>query len=58
MESCVYVNLSLRIVGDAAEPKLKSYLDESRVGLMRMIHIIGDLLEFSAPRTASLTRSG
>ncbi|MEK6798723.1 MAG: ATP-binding protein, partial [Planctomycetota bacterium] len=42
-----YVNLSLRIVGDAAEPKLKSYLDESRVGLMRMIHIIGDLLEFS-----------
>lgn len=42
-----YVNLALRTVGSAAEPKLTSYLTESRTGLMRMTQIIGDLLEFS-----------
>jgi signal transduction histidine kinase len=42
-----YINLALRMVGDAPETKLKAYLSESRVGLMRMVQIIGDLLEFS-----------
>ena len=42
-----YINLALRVLGDAPEPKLKTYLDESRTGLMRMTQIIGDLLEFS-----------
>jgi len=49
-----YINLALRIVGDAPplrgsgqEPKLKTYLAESRTGLMRMVQIIGDLLEYS-----------
>ncbi|HNQ22014.1 MAG TPA: ATP-binding protein [Phycisphaerae bacterium] len=42
-----YVNLALRLVGDAPEPKLRAYLDESRTGLMRMVQIIGELLEFS-----------
>ena len=42
-----YINLALRIVGDAPESKLKSYLAQSRSGLMRMVQIIGDLLEFS-----------
>lgn len=42
-----YINLSIRVLGDTNEPKLKNYLDESRTGLMRMMQIIGDLLEFS-----------
>jgi len=42
-----YVNLALRVIEDESEPKLKSYLDESRTGLVRMTQIIGDLLEFS-----------
>jgi len=42
-----YVNLALRLTADADEPKLRSYLSESRTGLMRMVQIIGDLLEFS-----------
>lgn len=42
-----YINLALRVAGDAPESKLTSYLAESRSGLMRMTRIIGDLLEFS-----------
>jgi signal transduction histidine kinase len=42
-----YINLSLRLLKDDSHPKLKSYLDESRTGLMRMTQIIRDLLEFS-----------
>jgi len=42
-----YVNLSLKLVGNTPESKLQSYLSESRTGLMRMFHIISDLLEFS-----------
>lgn len=42
-----YVNLALRVADDVPEPKLKSYLGESRTGLLRMVRIIGDLLEYS-----------
>jgi len=42
-----YVNLALRLVDEAPAPKLKTYLSESRTGLMRMVQIIGDLLEYS-----------
>ncbi len=42
-----YVNLAMRLVGESPESKLKDYLAESRTGLMRMVQIIGDLLEFS-----------
>ncbi len=42
-----YINLALRVAGDVPESRLTSYLSESRSGLMRMIRIIGDLLEFS-----------
>jgi signal transduction histidine kinase len=42
-----YINLSLRLLKDTPEPKLKSYLDESRTGLKRMVQIISELLEFS-----------
>ncbi len=42
-----YINLAIRVATDVPEPKLKSYLAESRIGAMRMVQIIGDLLEFS-----------
>jgi signal transduction histidine kinase len=42
-----YINLALRVAGDSPDSRLISYLSESRSGLMRMIRIIGDLLEFS-----------
>jgi len=42
-----YVNLAMRIAEDVPQSKLKSYLTESRTGLMRMVQIIGDLLEYS-----------
>ncbi len=42
-----YTNLAMRLVDDSEGSKLKSYLTESRTGLMRMVQIIGDLLEFS-----------
>ncbi|MFQ5495461.1 MAG: sensor histidine kinase, partial [Phycisphaerae bacterium] len=42
-----YNNLALRMVDRPDSSKLKSYLAESRTGLLRMVHIIGDLLEYS-----------
>ncbi|MBU0717949.1 MAG: hypothetical protein KJ749_06850 [Planctomycetes bacterium] len=42
-----FINLALRITSETAEPKLRSYLAESRTGLMRMVQIIAELLEFS-----------
>ncbi len=42
-----YINLAIRVAGDSSEPKLRTYLAESRTGLIRMLQIIGDLLEFS-----------
>jgi len=42
-----YINLALRTLDESTEPKVASYLTESRTGLKRMAQIIGDLLEFS-----------
>lgn len=42
-----YINLAMRLADDAPDSKLKTYLLESRVGLMRMVQIIGELLDFS-----------
>ncbi len=42
-----YVNLALRVAEEVPKPRLKSYLKESRTGLLRMVRIIGDLLEYS-----------
>lgn len=42
-----YINLALRTAEDTQGSKLKSYLTESRTGLIRMVQIIGELLEFS-----------
>jgi len=42
-----YINLALRISAQDPEPRLQTYLTESRTGLIRMVQIIGDLLEYS-----------
>lgn len=42
-----YVNLALRMAEQAANPKLSDYLSESRTGLVRMVSIISELLEFA-----------
>ena len=42
-----YINLALRTLDEPSPGRVRSYLSESRTGLMRMVQIIGDLLEFS-----------
>ncbi len=42
-----YINLALRTLDGPSPESVRSYLSESRTGLMRMVQIIGDLLEFS-----------
>ncbi len=53
-----YVNLALRVADDTPEPRLKTYLAESRTGLMRMVQIIGDLLEFSRATGGEFDEAG
>ena len=42
-----YVNLALRVIDDGKLDKAKEYIRQSRCGLMRMVQIISELLEFS-----------
>ncbi len=42
-----YINLALRVIDSGDSEKAKEYLDQSRTGLMRMVQVIGELLEFS-----------
>lgn len=42
-----FINLGLRIVEAEPDSKLKTYLTESRAGLLRMAQIVSDLLEYS-----------
>jgi len=42
-----YVNLALRVLDKQDLPKPKEYLEHCRTGLMRMVQIISELLEFS-----------
>lgn len=49
-----YINLALRVAGEAPPSKLTAYLAESRTGLLRMMQIIDDLLEFSRSSGAEL----
>ncbi|MHC5108801.1 MAG: sensor histidine kinase [Planctomycetota bacterium] len=42
-----YVNLAIRIAEQGRTDKLNQYLSESRTGLMRMVEIITELLEFT-----------
>lgn len=49
-----YINLAARIVEQENLEKPKEYLARCRQGLMRMIHIVSDLLEFSRGAHAQL----
>ncbi len=42
-----YINLAIATPEHSTDSKSRRYLDESKTGLMRMIHITRDLLEFS-----------
>jgi signal transduction histidine kinase len=42
-----YLNLALRIIEQGDIEKTKEYLQQSRTGLLRMVHILSELLEFS-----------
>ncbi|MBN1437311.1 MAG: GHKL domain-containing protein [Sedimentisphaerales bacterium] len=42
-----YINLAIRIADQQQLEQIDRYLKQSRVGLQRMVHIIGELLEFS-----------
>ncbi len=52
-----YVNLALRVAGDESGDKLKTYLTESRTGLMRMVPIISDLLAYSRSASSEIKNS-
>jgi C4-dicarboxylate-specific signal transduction histidine kinase len=42
-----YLNLAMRILEQGDIEKAKEYLRQSRTGLLRMVHILSELLEFS-----------
>jgi len=42
-----YVNLALRVIDEGKLDKAKEYIRQSRCGLMHMVQIISELLEFS-----------
>jgi len=49
-----YVNLAMRIVEQESLEKPKEYLTQCRQGLMRMVQIVSELLEFSRSTYAQL----
>ncbi len=49
-----YINLAIRTIEQEKLEKPKEYLTQCRQGLMRMVHIVSDLLEFSRSTYASL----
>lgn len=49
-----YLNLAMRIIEDKQLQKPKEYLAQCRQGLMRMVQIVSELLEFSRGTYASL----
>lgn len=42
-----YINLAMRVIGEDGDERAVRYMDECRKGLMRMVQIISELLEFS-----------
>lgn len=42
-----YINLALRVSESNGQVQVSQYLEESRKGLLRMVRIIGELLEYS-----------
>ncbi len=53
-----YINLAIAAPENTEESRTRRYLDESKIGLMRMIHITHDLLEFSRTKPAAHQQAG
>ncbi len=53
-----YINLAIAAPEHTEESRTRRYLDESKTGLMRMIHITRDLLEFSRTKPATHQQAG
>ena len=51
-----YINLAMRIIEQENLEKPREYLTQCRQGIMRMVHIVSELLEFSRSTHASLER--
>jgi signal transduction histidine kinase len=49
-----YLNLAMRVLEHSDIDKAQEYLRQSRTGLMRMVHILGELLEFSRSSTQTM----
>ncbi|MCH8851685.1 MAG: HAMP domain-containing histidine kinase [Planctomycetes bacterium] len=53
-----YINLAIAAPTHTEESRTRRYLDESKTGLMRMIHITRDLLEFSRTKPTTHQQAG
>lgn len=42
-----FINMAMRLARDGQQPRIEQYLQQSRDGLMRMVQIVSELLEFS-----------
>ncbi|HUW84426.1 MAG TPA: ATP-binding protein [Phycisphaerae bacterium] len=52
-----YINLAMRVAKQSGQEKIVDYLERSRGGLMRVVEITGELLEFSRSTYANLEES-
>ena len=52
-----YINLAMRVAKQSGQGQIADYLERSRGGLMRVVEITGELLEFSRSTYANLEES-
>jgi C4-dicarboxylate-specific signal transduction histidine kinase len=52
-----YINLAIRVIDQGQAEKAKDYLVQGRSGLMRMVQIVGEMLEFSRGSTTAIERA-
>ena len=52
-----YINLALRVIDHDAQPQARQYLEHSHKGLLRMVRIVSELLEFSRSTYSSVAEA-
>jgi signal transduction histidine kinase len=52
-----YINLAIRVIDQGQVDKAKDYLLHGRSGLMRMVQIVSEMLEFSRGSTTAIERA-
>ena len=52
-----YINLALRVIDQDAQPQARQYLEHSHKGLLRMVRIVSELLEFSRSTYSSVAEA-